>query len=315
MKTRVVRDITEKHDIRLLKQLCAFQNYYSTVREITYLLNFANLETFDNEINPKHIIRDTMIIYMRTACNIFKKRPLETLVFMYLDKNKIVRKFKFSNNMPFNDDITILCFLYYKIDSPSYRSEIMQLLISLMKNKYGIEFGIEINRNIFRQSTLRENSLTLRNVVLSYPSIMFDMMGCVTTVDRSLHDEFPNIPKMFFFTVIYKLFPAKCKDRPLAMQLITTLIENDEVTEFRSNLGLAEISLQEAMSSFFIFYIEEFFPERLKIELCEKWKIVIKEGDIYKYAPCFAAYRQKAKMMIAEKRLNDPDLHYILQIT
>lgn len=43
-----------------------------------------------------------------------------------------------------------------------------------------------------------------------------------------------------------------------------------------------------------------------------KWYIVVKQDNVYKFAPCFAAYRETAKCLITLLRPDDPKLKKIL---
>jgi len=55
--------------------------------------------------------------------------------------------------------------------------------------------------------------------------------------------------------------------------------------------------------------------EKIKLRLCRRYNIiVVLEEDEFKFIPCFAKYRQKAKDIISERRSNDSDLKDILSI-
>jgi len=55
--------------------------------------------------------------------------------------------------------------------------------------------------------------------------------------------------------------------------------------------------------------------EKIKLRLCRRYNIiVVLEEDEFKFIPCFAKYRQKAKDIILGGRLNDPDLKNIYNI-
>jgi len=298
MGSRIVRNITGKlQDISALRDLDHFRKQFSSVRETAYLKDFAALKTFDKISNPKYIIRDTLITYLRNVCDIYKQSDLlQVLIFTFYDDGALYT-FEYSNNMMFSDDITILCFLYYKSYDPYSKCDTIEALISLMKNKYEIRER-EVDNT---ESTRNHNKITLQTVALSYPSISFDMaikMGICNRLSRVF-----DVPKTFLLPEIICILPTLNQAPPFAILMFVAL---------KSRFNETRISLYSLFAYFYMCSKRSIFPQRFKLELCKKWQIVVKRKNMYKYAPCFLTYRQKAKDMIAEIRSNDPSLASVL---
>ncbi|XP_025073260.1 uncharacterized protein LOC112552373 [Pogonomyrmex barbatus] len=309
---RVVLEITERScDRHVLRYLTYLRKRYLNIRELAYLQDFANLETIENMINPKDIIRDMLVIYLRNAFDIYRQPYLlNEFVFIYYDESRNEYSYKFSNNMMFSDDITILCFLYNMIKFRLiYYGQIVQILISLMKSKYGIIEMLKI------EDDSSENKIALLNVALSFPSVSWDMANYlkICTNVCAILPEF-DFPKIICIPAIVTILPRSMQSPPFAMLMITRLYNIEAELKEENYENVEKSSLSELYDAMYELYECQMFPERLKIELCEKWQIVVKEGNTYKYAPYFAEYRQKAKDMITNIRLDDPDLEYILSL-
>jgi len=308
MGLRIVRDVTGKlRDISVLRDLDHFRKQFSSVRETAYLKDFAALKTFDAISNPKYIIRDTLITYLRNVCDIYKQSDLlQVLIFTFYD-DEALYTFEYSNNMMFNDDITILCFLHYKSYDSYSKCDTIEALISLMKNKYGIRERKVDNT----ESTQNCNNITLQTIVGSYPSISFDM-----AIKMGIGDKFSHVfdlPKTFLLHNTIWILPILDQPPPFAILMFVAL----KLVYNKTNIPLYSLFAKLYMCSKRLI-----FPQRFKLELCLKWQIVVKRKKmckemyekkcLYEYAPCFLTYRQKAKDMIAEMKSNDPDLASIL---
>lgn len=285
--------------LRLLYNLYA---QYLDIRETNYLRDFSMLDTSET-FNPKYIIRDTLETYRRCLNDIsHKSELLQKLTFTFREEGKDLCKFEFSNNMMLRDDITTLCFLYhvsYKRDFD--QCETVQILRSLMFDKYGI--CIERRADDKEQE---QNNITLLDIAFSFPSITWSI-ACNFGLWTKFFDKFSDfdLPKMIFVPMILPLLPQLKERPPLAIFLFIML----RINEF---CGTERLSLQTICNDIVRSYKRKLFPERLKLELCRKWQIVTIEKDICKYAPCFAAYRQKAKDIIAKMKPDDPELEFIL---
>lgn len=303
MGRHIIRDVTGKPcDMNLLRLLYNLYDQYLDIRETNYLQDFSMLDTLET-FNPKYIIRDMLQIYMRNVIDISEKSNLlQKLTFTFCEEGKDVCQFEFSNNMMLRNDITTLCFLYhisYKGDFE--QCDTMQILKSLMFNKYGIRFKTDDTESIQEQ-----NKFTLLDIAFSFPSITWNI-ACNHGLWTKYFDKFSDfeLPKIIFIPMIFPLLPQLNEQPPLAILLFIIL----RINEFR---GTERLSLRTICNDISLSYMHKLFPERLKLELCRKWQIVTIEKDIYKYTPCFAAYRQKAKDIIAKMKPNDPDLELIL---
>jgi len=310
MATIYVRDITQmSYDIAIFHKLNYFCKMYSSVRETAYLKDFVALKTCDNIVNPKYVIRDTLITYLRSVCDIYKQpNLLQIFIFVFFNDHNILCQYEYSNNMMFSDDITILCFLYYlSKDRINNESETKQVLMSLMKNKYGIHIEKKMDNT---ESTQEHNRITLADIAFSYPSIAWSMsiqMGLYSKLFRRFSDF--NIPKEFYLPTIGHVLPILNEEPPFAILLLIAL-----KTMKYNKFNIKGISLYTVFSDIYMSLVRTLFPQRLKLELCKKWQIVIidEKKKRYKYVPCFKAYHQKAKNMIAKMKPNDLGLESIL---
>lgn len=303
MGKHIIRDVTGKFcDINVLRLLYNLYDQYLDVRETNYLRDFSMLDTLET-FNPKYIIRDVLEIYMRNVIDIFHKSDLlEKLTFTFRGEGEDVCKFEFCNNMMLRHDITTLCFLYHILYKRDFdECETVQILKSLMFNKYGICFKADDTESIQKQ-----NKITLFDIAFSFPSITWGIT-CNLELWTKYFDLFSDfeLPKIIFIPMIFPLLPQLKERPPLAILLFIVL----RLNEFR---GIKSLSLRTICNDISLFDMQTLFPERLKLELCKKWQIVTIEKDTYKYTPCFAAYRQKAKDIIAKMKSDDPDLEFIL---
>jgi len=305
-------DITKmSYDRAILRKLNYFCKTYSSVRETAYLKDFVALKTCDNIVNPKYVIRDTLITYLRNVCDIYKQPDLLQIflfVFSKDDGKNTLYKYEYSNNMMFSDDITILCFLYYlSKDRNNDESETKQRLMSLMKNKYGIHIEGKMDNT---ESTQEHNRITLADIAFSYPSIAWSMsikMGLYSKLFRKFSDF--NIPKAFCLPTIGHVLPILNEEPPFAILLLIAL----KTLEY-NKFDIESTSLYTVFSDIYMSLVCTLFPQRLKLELCKKWQIVTTDErkKRYKYVPCFKAYHQEAKNMIAKMKPNDLGLESIL---
>lgn len=304
---REIQDVSGNlWDIAMLFYLEYIRKKHSNIRETAYLKDFATLKTFDNAINPKYIIRDTLLIYLRNVCDIYKKSDLlQECVFKFSYKNEKYC-FEYSNNMMFSDDIAIMCLLYYvKRIKNSIKSKIVQVLMSFMKNKYGIYDKRNMDDT---ESTQEQNKISLYDIIFSYPSISWEIMMdnlYYFKLFKKFNDF--NIPKVLLLRYNIPLLPKLNQAPPLAVLL---LIELRTIKHLGGDI--TTISLYTILAKIYILLMRQVFPQCLKLELCEKWQIVEKRKKVYKYASCFATYRQKAKDMIAEMKPDDSGLKSLL---
>lgn len=311
-ETHMVRDVTGKlYDMHILKQLHYLYEHYLDIRETNYLRDFSMLETLEI-FNPKYIIRDLLKIYMRNVTDIACQPDLlQKYIFKFHEEDMDVRTFEISNNMMLRHDITTLCFLYHISYKREFdQCETMQILKSLMFNKYGIALdGTEKKDNT--DPTQKQKKFLLLEIAFSFPSITWNIIrdfGMWTKFFDKFSDF--DLPKIIFIPMIFSLLPQLKEQPPLAILLAIVLRTN----EFRDSEINKKWSLREICNDIDISlsYKNKLFPERLKLELCKKWQIIMIEKGIYKYNPNFEAHRQKAKDIIAKMKPDDPNLELIL---
>jgi len=177
----------------------------------------------------------------------------------------------------------------------------MVVMMFIMVNKYNINL-YSLNHEL--------NEVTCVNISLSYISIYLDILYNNFLNYSDITRAFPyfNLPPMIYAPMIIMIFPI-LDDPPIAILMVISLT----MYEICHPHMVANISLVEFYKRI-IYFHNAMIPEKIKLRLCTRYNIVVLEGDKFKFAPCFAKYRQKAKDIISERRPNDPDLNVILSI-
>jgi len=118
-----------------------------------------------------------------------------------------------------------------------------------------------------------------------------------------------NIPEAFCLPTISHVLPILNEKPPFAILLLITL----KILEY-NKFDIEDTSLYTVFSEIYMAFVRTLFPQRLKLELCKKWRIVMidEKKKSYTYVPCFKAHHQEAKNMIAKMKPNDLGLESIL---
>lgn len=312
----VYRDVTGKTtDIIVLNYIENMFKTYTRVLESDYLQEFAMLDIIPNVLNPKSIVQKMLQKYFSNVTRVYREPDFsQTFIFTFnVDGHE--RKFFFSNCMQFSEDISIICFLHHitvlnsvtRLNNTFERIETVEILTKLMRNKYGIEFDHEL--------LPFENKFTMSIIAQCFPSITWDMIHnnyktisySISLIDCSMLFPDFDLPKTIFIPLIVIVLP-KLEDPPIAILVAISI----KLRDFGTSATTSKYPLDLTYNQIFYFYNCTIIPERLKLELCTKWNIVVKQNDVYKFAPCFAAHRLKAKCLISQLRPNDPKLKDIL---
>jgi len=285
-----IQDVTENpYNLIAIQDLIKIKKKVMRIQEIHFLNDFPSF--------VRKIIRSIKNQFMTNRMLIISQPDaLETFIFKYR-RGKKVCKYQISNDMSFHDDIIIMCYLSQMVINrrPHVNCEIMCTLLKIMTNKY-------YNSTLaYRFSDLLDFLVSINNF---YPSVALPSYYCTSNISAKLLPPF-KLPKIIFTPRIILLFPRSVKNPPIA--IIIAVRVNCSVKFRTSQIPLISI-YQEVLAD----YNNIFFPESLKLHLCEKWKIVIKGKEEYKFASCFTTYTQEAKNLIAELKPNDPDLEDIL---
>jgi len=107
--------------------------------------------------------------------------------------------------------------------------------------------------------------------------------------------------------MIIRILP-KLEDPPIAILIAIFIKLHDSCTPAIVSKYPLELIYHQILE----LYNYSTVPEQLKLKLCTKWNIVIKQNNEYKFSSCFATNRLKAKNLILELRPNDPKLKDIL---
>jgi len=287
-----VQDVTKSpYNFIAIQDLIKIKKKVMRVQEIHFLNDFPSC--------IREIIRYVKNQFMTNRMLIVSQPDsLETFIFKY-KRGKKEYKYQISNNMSFHDDIIIICYLSQMIidEWPHVNCEIMCTLLKIMTNKY-------YNPPLPYRFSDSLDFFSLINIL--YPSVALPSYYCtyIPIISAKLLPLF-KLPKVIFTPWIILLFPRSVKNPPIA--IIIAIRVKCSVKFQTSQIPLISI-YQEVLAD----YNNIYFPESLKLHLCEKWKIVIKRKEEYKFAFCFATYTQKAKNLIAELKPNDPDLEDIL---
>jgi len=284
----IIRDVEDLADILILGEyLHMYQKCPEDICEFTFLQDFPQ----NAEGNyRRQIIKYMLDKYIKSAC-IYNERPdlLVTFTFIFrydiLINDVLVRQISFGNNMLFRYDILMICFLQHLIylNIPMYLGcKVTMTMISIMVDKYNI--------NIFSLN-FEINEITFVNVSLSFTSVYFDMLYNNFLNFSNITRAFPcfNLPPMIYAPLIITIFPI-LDDPPIAILIAISLIFH----EICDPPGSSNITLVALLKRITDFYKTTAIPEKMKLRLCTKYNIVVLEGDEFKFAPCFAKYRQTA---------------------
>jgi len=275
---------------KCLKDLC----------ELTFLQDFPQ-----NAVNNyrRHIIKYMLDKYVKSTCMINEHSDLlVTFTFKFRMENAHVRQVTFSNHMQFRNDILMICFLQHLLCIPKYlRCKVTIVMMFIMVNKYNI--------NLYSLDP-QLNEITFTNISLSYMSIYLDILYNNFLNFSDITRAFPyfNLPPMIYAPLIITIFPT-LDDPPIAILMVISLT----MYETCHPHTVANISLGDFYKRI-VYFHNTIIPEKIKLRLCRRYNIVVLEENEFKFAPCFAKYRQKAKDIISERRSNDPDLKDILSV-
>jgi len=312
----VYRNVTGKtNDIIVLNYLENMFKRYTHVLENAFLREFIALDTIPNILNPKCIIQKMLQKYFASVVRVYREPDFSQTYIFTFRTDVYDREFIFSNCMKFNEDISIICFLHH-IDVlanivPHFyfkTCETVLILTRLMRNKYGIEFDGEFVSN-------PENQFTIFTIAHSFPSITWDMIhnNCknpylsIVFIDFSVLFPDFDLPKTIFIPMIIRILP-KLEDLPIAILIAIFIKLHDSCTPTIVPKYPLELIYHQILELYNLSTV----PEQLKLKLCTKWNIVIKQNNEYKFSSCFATNRLKAKNLILELRPNDPKLKDIL---
>lgn len=264
--------------------------------------NFFFQNIFTNS-TPHQI---SIINYMKVTFNNVESDCLEAHTFIY-KKEKNTIKFHCSNRMSFRHDIMIICYLNQVLNRRRSRrkSEIILTLIKLMQNKYKIKL-ITICNN-FKPSYINLGDITMFDVALSFPSISLPVFYYIKSPNCSALLPSFQLPRIIFAPMIISVLPMSAKNPPFAI-LMAIFVKSDCLLKSETS----QTPLITIFEYILKCYNSNSLSENLKLNLCMKWRIVVKHKNQYKFISHLTLYRQKAKNLIAELRPNDPDLENIL---
>lgn len=312
----VHRDVTgNTNDIIVLNYIENMFKTYTQVLESDCSQEFATLDTIPDILNPKHIVQKMVQRFLSNVARVYREPDFtQTIIFTFNDDGH-ERKFIFSNCMKFNEDVSVICFLHHitilnsltRLTNTFERIETVQILTKLMRNKYGIDFDHEF--------LPIENKFTMSIIAQCFPSITWDMIHnnyktisfFISLIDYSMLFPDFDLPKTIFIPLIVLVLP-KLEDPPIAILVAVSI----KLRDFYAPVSTPKYPLDLTYDQIFHIYNCTIIPERLKLELCTKWNIVEKQNDAYKFAPCLAAHRLKAKCLLSQLRPSDPQLKDIL---
>lgn len=288
--------------IRLLRNF--FESKACNILEVTFLEEFPPTDMIlpVEKFSPKQIIENMIKKHRLTVQNVWKNpKELETIAFNYKIDAK-PDKIEFTNNMEFYVDLQIISYYYFRILKYDLQNKPMQNIMKIMIKKYGISTEVQTEN-------LDPATITFQRIVHSFPSVTLDMFyhdfGAYSLFLRALFSDF-KLPHAIYAPVIVPVLP-KLNDPPIAMLTAIALKVSDICRVHTSKIPLATIYQRVTMT-----YTSIVFPERLKLQLCKRWDIVMIKENEYHFHPSFKVFRNKAKELISRNRLDDPDLENIL---
>lgn len=235
-----------------------------------------------------------------------KPKLLKTHTFIY-KKEKSTIKFYCSNDMSFQDDIMIICYLNQVLNRrrSQVKSKVIRTLIELMQNKYGIKLITICND--FKPSHINAEDVTTFDIALSFPIMSLTVFYNVgSSFCSKLLPSF-KLPRIIFAPTIISVLPRSAKNPPFAI-LMAIFVKSDCLLKSQTS----QTPLITIFEYILKCYNSNFLCENLKLYLSTKWHIVVQHKKQWKFITHLTLYRQKAKNLIAELRPNDPDLENIL---
>lgn len=185
----------------------------------------------------------------------------------------------------------------------------MEILI----NKYKIKAEPQI-------ANLDPTTVTFHRIAYSFSKVILHFFniclgGHAFFFRNNLFTACYDLPSHILSPVIVSVLP-KLNDPPAILTAVALKL-NDSYASGPSSNDMSDPSLKTLLTTIYhrvlISYNATVFPERFKLQLCKKWKIVVKMGNEYNFNPIFQEYRAKAKELISEARTGDSDLNDILK--
>lgn len=281
----------------LMGYLHICEKYLKDLCEITFLKDFPQ----NDEYNPRRIIKYMLDKYVQSRSMITAQLDLSIeFKFIFHTRDAQTQQIIFSNHMQFRNDILMICYVHQFLYKPKYLNcSVFMIMMLLMVKKYDINL-----------SNFNPYAITFANISFSYLSIPLELFYN-NFFNRSnissllLHF---NLPIMIYTPLIISILPA-LNDPPIAILLLISLVTYGTCQ--------SQIALSIPLITFYqhiLVLSSTKYPEDMKLFLCRRYNIVVLEGNEFKFAPCFAKYRQKAKDIISKLRPNDPNLKDILSI-
>jgi len=260
------------------------------------LLNSFSSEFIPNEMFSPRCIIEYTIEWHAKFINVISAIPSSKTKFVYKYKSECGKEeeYVFSNNMKFYEDIIIICYLHCILTiRDSYKHETFRgvlYLVKIMRTKY-----------LIYDKPNRVKYITWFRIAYSFPSITYSIFYH-NIVDFCVHPYHIfatfNLPKIFYKPLIASIIPKLDDTTPLALLLAFTV--------FMCKKDRCDIFTLYHLWRFIVeLYNSEVFPISLKLQLCQKWGIVHKEENEYKFASYFKAARDDAKFLIRQLRRND----------
>lgn len=300
-----IRDVTENpQNLIMIQDLMSIQK--RCMRDV-YEIKFLQ----DSDISPshqKHIFEHMNATFSFNKI-LIRVRPTSEEIYCFIyRKDERLFKFKCSNNMSFRDDIIIICYLNQILcRRHSYQKcEIMDTLITLMKNKYKINLVTGKINNLL-SIYMNPEDLTTLKISICFPSISLPVFHYTASPNLSALLPSFRLPRIIFSPMIMLVLPRFLQNPPIAI-LIAIFVKSDYLLKSQS----AQTPLSTIYEYVFECYNSDFLSESLKLNLCIKWRIVEKQNKKYRFISRLIVYRQRAKNLISELRPNDPNLEEIL---
>lgn len=236
---------------------------------------------------------------------LFDTRPnlVENYIFLDVKDEKITNTYACSNNMTFREDIIIICYLNHMLcrRSPHAKCEIIRTLIDVMKDKYDISIVTFCRLNL-NPVYLEAKDLTMFKISIFFPytslTISYHIDSSATTLLPSL-----ELPKIIFAPIISLALPKSVENPPIAI-LMAICVKSEYLLKSQTS----QTPLIRIYERILTCYNCDILPDSLKLDLCIKFKIVIKQGERFKFISRLTKHYPAAKDLISELRPNDPDL-------
>jgi len=207
----------------------------------------------------------------------------------------------FGYHLSFSFDVFLICCLHF-ITCHETSTKSIKIITDIMRRKYDLKQ--EYDTSIQDDS----QALTMHRISLCFPSIMMTIKKLKKPkfMDQ-LFTLVPGLPATLVHPHIIYIIP-NLNRIPIALLMYVMII----VREYHARCEPSNVLMYYDIVKYA--YLDNIFPEKLKISLCLRWGILKIEEGKYVFDKKVIACSKIAKHLIRELKPNDPTLEQIFHM-